>query len=710
MNQNRSLFAALLAPLLLFASTPRVRTVSDFRDFSRAELKNIAVLAKGCFTLGCGQKLLLDSGDPYIWSAVCDRQGRIYLGTGNDGRIYRVTDQGDSLLFFDAPEMEVYALAMDRQDNLYAATSPNGKVYKIDPQGQSRVFFDPGENYIWALAWDSHQRLLVATGDQAAIYRVQSDGRAERVVALAETHVRCLAVDRNNTIYAGSGGKGFVYRIESGKPAFLLFDTQLEEVHSIAIMPSGTIMAAAYGESVSSRPEPLPSPTRSRTIKSAETNEAPSAETALSAMSFIMEAPLSEEVETSLFRIDSDGYGKNIWLKPDEQIQSLAVDENGGVLAGVGRKGKLYRVLESGESSLLLSTDGGQVSTIAFLPDRRLVIAASNPGCCWLADKKGAMQGNYESESIDAGMISTWGVLSWQGRQGRGAVHFSTRSGNAENPSSSWSEWQPVQQQAGVSRIASPAARFLQWQCVLQGQGEPAPEVDEVSISYLQNNRPPEVLAVMVYPQNEYYSSGESAADKPEKSGVVYAASLGKSEKKKGWRTAHWLFEDANMDGLSFSLYYRREGDSQWFELAKEVFSNIYPWDCTQMADGPYRLQVRATDRPTVPDELALMACKESDVFIIDNAGPEIEFKPAANRQVLCRVQDQGHIITAIEYSLNSSGWKKIYPTDGICDAKQEEVRIQLPRELSGQIQVAVKAVDEAGNYRTAYTITKASE
>ncbi len=710
MNKKHYVLFSIIAPLLLWASTPRIRTTSDFRDFTRTEMKNISVLAEGRFTLACDKKLLLDSGDPYIWSTVVDRQGRIYLATGNDGRIYRVTEQGDSTLFFDAPELEVYSLAVDLQDNLYAATSPKGKVYKIDPRGRSQVFFDPDENYIWALAWDRQQQLLVATGDKAVIYRVQQDGRAEKIVSLAETHVRSLAVDRNHIIYAGAGGKGYVYRIESGKPPFLLFDTQLDEVHGLVVMPSGMILAAAYGETISSRPEAVPV-TRPRTTgKTPETIEAPMPETSLSTMSFILEPTLSEDKETSLFRVDRDGYGKNIWLRSDEQIQSLIADKDNAVLVGVGRKGKVYRVLENGDISMLVNTSGGQISAMTFTSDHRLVIGSSNPGFCWLTDKSPAGTGAMESEPMDASMISTWGVLSWQGRKGDGDIRFFTRSGNADNPSSSWSEWQAVQAEAGVWRIASPAARFLQWKCEMTGRGEPAPEVDEVSVSYLQNNRPPEILAVMVYPQNEYYGSGENAAEKPDKGGIVYGAALGKSEKKKGWRTAHWLFEDANMDALSFSLYCRRQDDAQWFELAKEVFSNIYPWDCTQMADGAYRLQVRATDQPTVPDELALSSSKESDVFIIDNTGPEIEFTPVANRQVLCRLRDQGNIISAIEYSINSGGWKKIYPTDGICDAKQEQVRIPLPKELHGQIQIAVKAVDEAGNYHTAYTVAKASE
>lgn len=705
MIRCRFCFAMLFLPLCLFSATPRQRTFNAFADFSRARLQGITVLAEGSFTLGARPRLLLDTGDPYIWSVVADRKGNVYLGTGNDGRIYRVSPTGDSTLFFDAPELEVYALTMGPDDRLYAATSPRGQVYQIDANGRSRAFFKPTENYIWALAWDRERRLLVATGDQARIYRVSPDGRGEVIATLKQTHVRCLAVDGDGVIYAGSSGSGCVYRLASDGSPFLLFDTQLEEVNSLALWSDGALLAAACGGTSAGFVPTTPTVQPRTTAAAGESAPQTAPETTLETMSLTIERALPSSVESSLFVIDAAGYGKNIWNQAGEQVQVLASDGAEGLLAGTGPKGNLYRVQRNGETSLLFSANSGHLSALAGVRGRPLIVATSNPGWGYSLETGTGGSGSYESETIDAGMISAWGTLSWKGRQNAGTVQFYTRSGNAANPENSWSAWAPLQKDGTVLRISSPVARFLQFRCDLAAGGAEKPVVEEITVSYLQTNRPPEITAVLVFPQNDYYSPAESATDKGESAGLVYPAALGKSEKKKGWRTVQWLFEDANLDGLSFSLFYQREGDALWHALAQDLQSNIHSWDSSQMEDGVYRLKVQASDRPTVPEPLALSAEKVSDAFIIDNTAPQISFlSGASGRQILCRIQDSSSLIDSIEYSLNAQGWKKIYPQDGICDSRQESIAVMIPESFAGSVEVGVKAADAAGNFQVAHT------
>jgi hypothetical protein len=186
---------------------------------------------------------------------------------------------------------------------------------------------------------------------------------------------------------------------------------------------------------------------------------------------------------------------------------------------------------------------------------------------------------------------------------------------------------------------------------------------------------------------------------------------LGKSEKKRGYRTAQWLFEDANFDGVAFDLFFKREQDQEWRVLVKDWRSNIYPWDSSQMVDGLYRLKVRVTDRPQVPEAQALSSEKESDPFEIDNSGPLLTFQPGTTaRQVVCKLSDSANIIESISYSINARGWQPVYPDDGIADSRQETVTFFIPKEVLGQVELAVKASDQAGNYSVNYTTMKVKE
>src|ERR1043166_2186139 len=98
--------------------------------------------------------MLFNTEQTLVWSAVADSKGNVYLGTGHDGKIFKVDSSGKGELFADLMELDVFALAVDRNDVVYAGTSPNGKVYKLPPGSAPQTFFNPEAKYIWSLAFD----------------------------------------------------------------------------------------------------------------------------------------------------------------------------------------------------------------------------------------------------------------------------------------------------------------------------------------------------------------------------------------------------------------------------------------------------------------------------------------------------------------------------------------------------------------------------
>ena len=133
----------------------------------------------------------------YIWSSAIDNQGNVYLGTGHDGRIFRVTAEGRGSLLYDAAELDVSALAVARDGSLYAGTSPEGKVYRVSADGRAEVYFDPPDKYIWSLALLNDGALAVGTGDNGKLYRVSAANakpETSLLVSTNQTHVMSLAV------------------------------------------------------------------------------------------------------------------------------------------------------------------------------------------------------------------------------------------------------------------------------------------------------------------------------------------------------------------------------------------------------------------------------------------------------------------------------------------------------------------------------------
>jgi sugar lactone lactonase YvrE len=175
-----------------------------------------------------------------------DAQGNVYLGTGHDGRIYKVPPDGKGALLYDAAELDVTALVVGRDGALYAGTSPDGKVYRIGGDGKAADYFDPPDKYIWSLAILPDGALAVGTGDNGKLYRVrEANAKPETslLIDINETHVISLAVDAKGNLIAGTDPSGLVLRISPDGKAFALFDAPLREIHALAPARTGMLKA-----------------------------------------------------------------------------------------------------------------------------------------------------------------------------------------------------------------------------------------------------------------------------------------------------------------------------------------------------------------------------------------------------------------------------------------------------------------------------------
>src|SRR6185295_17022411 len=244
----------ILLTVPLFAVTPSFWEVRSYEDFQKGKLSNLSLTNDDRLILAPRYDMVFDTQQTLIASAVADSKGNVYLGTGHDGKIYKVDPSGKGAQVADLNELDIFALAVDSKDVLYAGASPNGKVYKIEPGGSPTEFFDPGTKYIWAMAFDKQGRLLVGTGDKGVIYRVGSDGKGAPFYDTDETHIVSLAVDRDGNVIAGGDPKGYLYRISPEGKAFVLYDSGLREVHAVSIGTDGRIFAAVLNGEPGSSP------------------------------------------------------------------------------------------------------------------------------------------------------------------------------------------------------------------------------------------------------------------------------------------------------------------------------------------------------------------------------------------------------------------------------------------------------------------------
>ena len=226
-----------------FAGEPVVWEINSRAELLKGEARGVSVTDNGILTLAPNLSQLFNTDQAYVWSAAIDPAGNVYLGTGHDGKLFRVNSDGKGSLLYKASELDVTALAIARDGAVFAATSPDGRVYRVTADGKAEVYFDPADKYIWSLAILGDGSLAVGTGDNGKLYRVRAAGakpEGSLLINTNQTHVMSLAVAKQGDLIAGTDPGCLVLRISPEGKAFGLYDAPLREIHALASATEAT--------------------------------------------------------------------------------------------------------------------------------------------------------------------------------------------------------------------------------------------------------------------------------------------------------------------------------------------------------------------------------------------------------------------------------------------------------------------------------------
>lgn len=684
----------------------RFRTAADFDP---GEFQSVSIGEDGALRLSSQLEEIFVASDPYLWSLVMDRKGTLYAGSGNDGKIFRVRPGQEGELFFDGEELEVHALAIARDGRLYAGTSAPGRVYRFDAGGNAELFFDPELDYIWDLAFLPDGDLLVATGPGGILYRVDREGAEKVWFDSEDTHIRSILISRKGDTIIGTSGQGLIVRIsQEGEPS-VLYDSPREEVVDLAEGPDGSLYAATLDQ----EKKPTVKPVRGR----AEIKKTPVP---------VVRRPAAARFN-AVYRINPDGITEEFWTAKKEKLYSLLWSE-GKLLVGTGDPGRVVALSEEGEATERIRTTSGQVTAMVSGPHGSLFLATSNLGVVSKLDSKSAGQGEYVSIVKDTQTASDWGNVSWKAdTPGGTSVRLMVRTGNTGKPGRTWSEWSSPYTDSSGTRIDRPKARYIQWKAVLNSGGKKeTPALREVMVAYLQTNLAPGVESVKILTPGTQFqripssNTNNTVAKTPTPKPVSSTSKVTTDKKKsksdslarpergvrssfqKGRRTARWSATDPNGDSLTFSVYFRGEGEKLWKLLKEGIKEKFHSWDATAMPDGAYQIRVVASDTPSNPRGEALEGEKTSDFFFVDHTPPQIENLDASVRsgkaEITFLVTDSFSLIETAHYSVDAQEWQALYPEDRVADSTSELFRFETEDLVSGEHTIVVRAADEMGN------------
>jgi hypothetical protein len=426
---------------------------------------------------------------------------------------------------------------------------------------------------------------------------------------------------------------------------------------------------------------------------------------------------------SEIYRISPDGEPRRIWSNAQHLVYALALDAEGRVLAGTGNQGLIYRLDSDSVATRLLDAEAGQVTALIPGGGGSVFALTSNIGRAYQIGPGLEKTGTVESEVLDAGSFSYWGRLRQEGTDRGGAITIETRSGNLDRPQKNWSPWAPLKE----TRVASPAARFLQWRATLRAAADgTSPELSLVDVAWQAKNVAPVVERIEITPAN-YKFPGSSLSltastsltlppmGQPRRSSPT-APALGEGGSQtmnydKGWIGARWRASDVNGDSLEAKIEIRGKDEREWKLLKDAVRDSKYAWDSGSWPDGEYRLRVTVSDAPdNYPDE-ALTAQIESEPFFIDNTPPQISGLTArvegGRLVVQFKATDALSPLGYAEYSINGGEWKYAAPTTRLTDSRGHEFVINIPRPAGAEATIAVKIGDDRDNIATGKVLVR---
>lgn len=735
----------ILVPILVLLAasfTALAVTPQFWENFSQDELlkgtlTRTSLTSDGKLFLAPAYDMLYDTGQPCIFSMVRDKSGNLYVGTGHEGKVFKIDPQGNGSLYFKAKELDIFALALDGTDSLYVGASPDGKVYKVTAANQATEFCSTENKYIWALMFDDAGNLYVGTGVRGIIYKVDRTGKKSAFYDSDDTHIVSLAREAGGEILAGTSPGGLVMEINPQGKGFALLDSPMEEIRALAVDRFGTIYAVAVSAKgtgaegstkIDSTPEKggaLPIVTIQALSSLAE--HAKESKT-------IVTAPGGEKdsagAKSAIYALSKDRGSETIYTSREQMVYDAIVRNDGSLLAATGGKGRLLSIDVAKQVTVVTDSPEEEMTKLVTGGDTTYV-AGSNQGKVYRLQTRSAATGTYESRVLDAKTVASWGKILWRvtGSSGAG-VELSTRTGNTEKPDNSWSDWSPAYKTAAGQAMVSPKARYLQWRASFtRGSGTAQDVLERVQVAYLQQNVRPQVVSISLLPY------GVGLQKTPVVSGGMLNLSAGSQESgplnsprergkerqpipprqvlQPGAQSFNWKATDDNDDSLEYSLYFKGDGETDWKLLEKALTETFYTLDEGALPDGVYTLKVVASDAPSNPFGKSLIGELISKPFVMCNATPALTTSGHKVQGKKVEVQFSVKVTTgriaSAEFSLDGGEWYLLFPTDGIADSVQEDYQFTTPDLSTGEHVIGLRSTDANGNTGTSKLVVKIS-
>jgi len=379
----------------------------------------------------------------YIFAIVLDEGGNIYLGTGPEGKIYKLNSLGKKpQMIYDSRDKNILSLAVGKDGCIYAGSDTRGLVYKIHSRtNKVTVLYDSEQPEI---------TVLLPTGSSESDMSLYAAATSAKIV---QTQTQFAA-----TTFGGTS---------AGRP-----EAEEKSEESAGESPGDRKLEIASTQAVSEAKPPARQPPVRKGAKPAQTSH--------------------------IYKITGDGFVTDVF--GEAAVFFCLAEYDGKLLVGTGNNAHLYSIDPAAEQQVVIYEDeqAAQITAIA-ISGETVYLGTANPAKLLTLGSGFASEGTYTSDLVDAGQPATWGKLQLDADIPQGCkVLVSARSGNVQDVNDpTFSEWSEPAEITEPVQLKCPLGRFCQYKLILQSQYRTdSPLIREIAVACTVPNLAPRIGSV----------------------------------------------------------------------------------------------------------------------------------------------------------------------------------------------------------------------
>jgi len=639
---------------------------------------------------------LFAAPEPEVFAVWADPDGTVFAGTSPRGKVYRIppgkgakAEAAKAEIYFDPGETYIWTLKRAADGSLLVGTGTQGKLFRVSGKGpgpgKGEILYDSDDTHIRALQVLPGGDLLIGTAGEGLILRRGANGRVRTLYDAAQPEVVGLTVAPDGTCYAAV-------------------------ISSEASLTDAAKDAAAAAAAIAEPAKPGDA-TVTVTVTD-DSGAAPGRKAASGPRSEILSISPAGVVESLWSFADDTVYDllwrpDGLWIgtglegelyrwADGQMLLQKDVDERQIVAFLPGEPGPsfattnaaaLYRVTAETEKTGTYTSgvlDAGQVSRFGIFRWR-----GEAPG-------REALRFSFRS-GLSAEPDRTWAAWATP-EAGDDGQEISL----ADLPHGRYVQWR-AELKASGSAGKSPRLYGAE---LSYRQENLKPRIDLLSaleagqIMVPANFNPSSQVYEPAHPNRDgIFTTPGAQADDDGRTKVLW---------KQGFRTLRWAATDPNDDTLVYDLSFRPAADDgvedDWMKVVEDLKDPYYSFDSTVLPDGVYRFRLRAADRLANEPENALMAERVSDPVVNDHTPPIlVEVKGEVKREgdsLRIGVRDALSPLREVVYSVDAQEWKPAVAADGLVDGRSETVLIPAGGKKKGGL-VLLRVTDAAYNVIT---------